>query len=773
MLKLYFKLLILLSCASALSAQNKPKLGLVLSGGGAKGMAHIGVIKAMEQAGLRPDYIAGTSMGAIVGGLYSLGYSANEIDSIIRKVDWDLVLSNSAPLNYIAFEEKEYFDRYLVGVPLKGFKVQIGSGLIRGQMLSELMHYHLWPAVQYESFDDFPIPFRCLATDVGAGKTVTFKEGSLPTALRASMAIPTAFTAIEGDSTLLVDGGVLNNFPAEVVKEMGADYIIGVNVGTNLQKDLPRSMPDILMALSMIPSTRKLDEQMQLCNIYIEPALGKFTAASFLDAEKILRIGDSTGQWYKGVFEKLAKEIGMQREPFSMGKVNTVIKVDSIDMRGNTIFSDELILKKLDISKGQFVKRDDLELGIRRVYGINGFENIDYQIITKEGKNTLRLVMREKARSNIFASLHADNIFSAGLTLNYTTRELLGSESRSIFAVDISRNPRFRFDYYKYLKQSKRLAFNLRYDYGALQLPSYTDGELSDISISYTHRISAGFLSTQSLKESYAGGVFFENSLSRLRLGSSVNDGLRSSTQRNYGLRLSHTSNDLNDRNFPTKGGESLVILNGYLRTDLSVRFKEGVDSIILQSQGISTVGLSLSETELNALAEVLNPGVYTDIMWTIRKYRTLNEQWQLNPYAAFGLSLGLGEENSIVQNFRLGGMQRVDIRDIRVLGLQFGEINTANFALFGLQSQHILFKNLFIRGGLNGLAYHNYLPLSAWGQMLSGQRGGDFDLLLGIGVETTLRTFFGPISVGLSTNNRDRQLRYYVGLGFSFNYSD
>ena len=140
------------------------------------------------------------------------------------------------------------------------------------------------------------------------------------------MAIPTAFTAVNQDSTLLVDGGVLNNFPAEVVKEMGADYIIGVNVGTNLQKDLPRSMPDILMSLSMIPSTQKLEGQMQLCNIYIEPPLDQYNAASFLDSEDILRIGDSTGQHYKMAFEKLAQEIGMQREHFSMGKINSVLK---------------------------------------------------------------------------------------------------------------------------------------------------------------------------------------------------------------------------------------------------------------------------------------------------------------------------------------------------------------------------------------------------------------------------------------------------------------
>lgn len=760
-------------CASTLSGQKSPKLGLVLSGGGAKGMAHIGVLKAMEQAGLRPDYITGTSMGAIVGGLYSLGYSANEIDSIIRNVNWDQILSNSVPLNYIAFEEKEYYDRYLLGFPIEGFKVKIGSGLIRGQMLSELMHYHLWPSLEYESFDDYPIAFRCLATDVKEGKSVIFKDGSLPSALRASMAIPTAFTAVDWDSTLLVDGGVLNNFPAELLKEMGADYIIGVNVGTNLQKELPRTMPDILMSLSMIPSTQKLNGQMELCNIYIEPPLDAYSAASFTDAEEILAIGDSTGARFVAAFETLAKEMGMQRKAFSRGKINTVIKVDSIVISGNTIFSDELILRKLGISVGQYIKRDDLELGIRRVYGINGFLNIDYEISKLEGLNVLRLKMVEKARSNIFASLHADNIFSAGITLNYTTRDLIGSESRSIFAIDISRNPRFRFDYYKYLQQDKRLALNFRYDYGALQIPNYDEGELSDISISYTHRLGLNILTTQSLKESYAAGIFYENSLSRLRVGNNVTEGLRSSVQEYFGLRLSHTSNDLNNRNFPTSGGESLLVLNSYLSTSLSVRLSEGVDSINISSPNLPNFAQLFSQSQLDALAEELNPGFYTDVLWTLRKYRRLNANWQIVPYAAAGLSIGLGEERSIVQAFRLGGMQRVDLRDVRVLGLQFGELNTPNFALIGWRSQYLLGKNLFLRSGINALAYHHYLPLDEWALGLGGQRSFDFETLLGLGAEATLRTFFGPISLGISTNNRDWQMRYYVGLGFSFNYSD
>ncbi|MCD4683849.1 MAG: patatin-like phospholipase family protein, partial [Bacteroidales bacterium] len=237
------------------TGDQRPKIGLVLSGGGAKGIAHIGILKAMEKEGIRPDYITGTSMGSIIGGLYALGYSADQLDTIIRQIDWGEALSNNIQLQYIAYEEKEYYNRYLIELPFENGKLKLPSGVIHGQMLGEMLARYAWPAKDYTSFDEFPIPFRCVATDVGTGKPIVFSEGSLAMAMRASMAIPTAFTPVDLDSTLAVDGGVVNNFPVEEVIEMGADIVIGVSVGDGLipAKELS-GMTDILFQISMIPS---------------------------------------------------------------------------------------------------------------------------------------------------------------------------------------------------------------------------------------------------------------------------------------------------------------------------------------------------------------------------------------------------------------------------------------------------------------------------------------------------------------------------------------
>lgn len=202
---------------------SRPKIGLVLSGGGAKGLAHIGVLRAMEKAGLTPDYITGTSMGSIVGALYAIGYSSDDIEEIVAKLDWDAVLSNKITLNQITFEEKAYYGRYVAELPVKGINVGLPRGLIEGQKLSDYLSRLTRSAHDIEDFSDLPIPFACVAADIATGEPVVLNKGSLPEAIRASMAIPTLFTPVEIDGRLLVDGGLIRNFPVQ--EEIGRAHV--------------------------------------------------------------------------------------------------------------------------------------------------------------------------------------------------------------------------------------------------------------------------------------------------------------------------------------------------------------------------------------------------------------------------------------------------------------------------------------------------------------------------------------------------------------------
>src|SRR6478736_1383895 len=264
-------LLIILFIALSLkvSAQTpSAKIGLTLSGGGAKGIAHIGILQAIDSAGLNIDYITGTSMGSIMGALYATGYSGNELEKIARDLDWDNLFSGKPLMENVNIDEKSEFDQYAVEVPFEKGKLKIGTGLIEGQEIWLKFQELFLPVYNIKDFSKFSIPFVCIATDLSTGKAVILDRGEIVTALRASMAIPSVFTAIDYNGTKLIDGGVVKNFPVENVIAMGANYSIGVNLSQGLLKaDKLTSPVDILMQVSLYKDADDFHREKKLCNL--------------------------------------------------------------------------------------------------------------------------------------------------------------------------------------------------------------------------------------------------------------------------------------------------------------------------------------------------------------------------------------------------------------------------------------------------------------------------------------------------------------------------
>jgi len=215
------------SQASTESIQRKrPTIGLVLSGGGAKGFAHVGVIKVLEEAGIQPDYIGGTSMGSIIGGLYAIGYSTEYMEDMIRNRDWDLLLQDKIPRKLLTYEEKENAERLLITFPLSIKGIKMKTGLYSGQNIETLLTTLTTPVYNEPDFNKFQTPFLCIGTDLITGEEVILENGKLDQAMRASMAIPSFFNPYEYQGHILVDGGVINNYPVNRIKEIGADIII-------------------------------------------------------------------------------------------------------------------------------------------------------------------------------------------------------------------------------------------------------------------------------------------------------------------------------------------------------------------------------------------------------------------------------------------------------------------------------------------------------------------------------------------------------------------
>lgn len=751
-------------------ANTHPKIGLVLSGGGAKGIAHVGVLKAMEKEGIRPDYITGTSMGSIIGGLYALGYSADQLDTIIRQIDWGEVLSNNIQLQYIAYEEKEYYNRYLIELPFEEGKPKLPTGVIHGQMLGEMLARYCWPAKNYNTFDEFPIPFRCIATDVSTGKEIVFKDGSLAMALRASMAIPTAFTPVDLDSTLAVDGGVVNNFPVDEVINMGADIVIGVSVGDGLipAKDLS-GMTDILFQISMIPSLTKLPDQIEQCEIYIRPDLKENGTASFSNYKEILELGDLAGEKARQEFKKLVNTYGIKTQTVDNPpplKPDSIY-IGEISIIGNKLVSGGLISSKLQIEVGDKVSRHEIETGVRTIYGINNFEKVVYRLHKLALENTYGLTIKtiEKKPVVLKGSIHYDNLFNIGVVLNITLRNLLGKSSRTIVAGDISENPKLRLDYLKYIGLRQRIALNISYNYLAEQIPSYESGKVQDVEISNEHNFSIGGITTQSLRNSLFFGATYQINRQKQKFNSIIPEGVKHGNFNNLRGEILFTANTYNDRNYPTNGREFSVGGALYFYNNYSITYENDVDTVYFE-------GIPISEQDFNQYyIEPLTPDLYGMVELKFSRFYQIRPKFQIIPMFSTGVTLATVSD-ALFQSYRIGGNQRVKYSDKRFIGYNYAEVNWSNYANMGLFLQNVLFQKVYLKYGANYLLPYEYVPLTDL-DTFSFDTLIDDNSVLGYGVELTYKSFLGPVSLGVSRNSRDSYFRYYFAVGFSFNYSD
>ena len=748
-----------------------PKVGVVLSGGGAKGIAHVGILKALEEEGIRPDFIVGTSMGSIIGGLYAIGYSADQLDSIVRQIDWDIILSSNIPYNYISFEEKEYYTRFLATLYFKDGKLSIPSGMLEGQMLSQMLSRYTWPAMRHDSFDDFPIPFRCVATDVSTGNPIVFNSGALGSAMRASMAIPTVFTAADLDSTLAVDGGVLDNFPVDEAIKMGADYIIGVNVsdeGLTNAHELG-SMTGILMQVAMFPSLKKVDSDIKKCDIYIKPDLQNYSTASFNNYAEILELGYKAGEQARSKFHDLAKKINKHYMPPSGIYLNVdSIFIANIELRGNKLVGDRLILGKLKIDERKKTTREDIEGGINRVYGTNAFNKVLYQIekTNDEDKYTLIVNVVEKQPASINASVHYDNLFSAGILLNTTLRNLLGKSSRFIAEGDISANPKVRVSYLKYLGKRQRMAGYVKYNYLNEQIPEYEKGQLSDVGKSVYHEFVTGLLVTQSLKHSALIGFKYKSGKEKLKFWHGFPEGIKSLKLNQYIADVGYNFNTLNDRNYPTSGVDLGIVASLYFNNKYYMNYQNSDDTLYFDTDDGS---FGFTEPQFNDIVVTpLTPKSYGKLQFKYEEYFKLKSKFQIIPVATFGLTIsniGAG----LFDDFRLGGSQMVHYDDVPFYGLNFGEIEDANFLVGGLSFQNIFFRNVFLKYGANFLLHHKYVPTSNLDRISFQNENAMF----GYGLKVTYKSLLGPVSLGLSSNTKDNFVRWYVGIGYSLNYKD
>ncbi len=397
-------------------SEDRPKIGLVLSGGGSKGIAHIPVLKLLDELEFPVDFIAGTSAGGIVGGLYAAGYSGIEIEEIFAGADWDDLFSDRPQRALQPYFEKRLDGRYQLALfPRKGIP-STPQGLVSGQKIFDLFSTLTFPIAGDIDFDELPIPFRCLAVDIVSGKEVVLKSGSLARALRATSAIPTLLAPVEWDEYLLVDGGVLNNLPVDVVKDMGADIVIAVDLAGPLspREELATAEKILSQTLQTVELEQK-KEKMDEVDLLIWPDMKGLSSTDYFVPSKMARIkerGEEAARQARPELLALQEKFGLKRRAQPRGRsISPTGKraIGSLVVTGNNKIPASFIAKLFGLKAGALVDAKKISRQVNELYALGYFENIEYDIFSgDDDRIDLRLTLRELPRANLRLGLHYD-----------------------------------------------------------------------------------------------------------------------------------------------------------------------------------------------------------------------------------------------------------------------------------------------------------------------------------------------------------------------------
>jgi len=453
----YFLLIVFLIWTGSLMGQEEKdvkkdvKVGLVLSGGGAKGFAHVGVLKVLEDAGIRIDYIAGTSMGAIIGGLYASGYNARELDSVLNAYDLGGLVNDDLPREVSSFYQKENDGKYAVSLPLVKRKIELPSAVSKGQNAFNIFSQLTEHVHEVDDFSQLPIPFFCIATDLVNGEEVILDKGFLPEAIRASGSFPGLLTPVNIDGKVLVDGGIVDNFPVEKMKAKGVDYIIGVNVSGGL-KDIEnlRTLPEILTQIIGFQMYKQWDDKIKLSDVYIKPDLEEFTTFSWDDEAEIVNRGEVAAAKVREQLLKIAsqQQSVTKRSIKSYPKKNE-LKIVKIEIKGNRNFTDKYCIKKLGIEEGEIISHKDFMRGIDVLTATNNFESIFYKLIPMEGGTKVEFEITENDEKTLIQfGAHYDDLYKTGVLINFTTKHLFFKNDFISADFIVGDNIRYNLDYF-------------------------------------------------------------------------------------------------------------------------------------------------------------------------------------------------------------------------------------------------------------------------------------------------------------------------------------
>ena len=726
----------------------RPKIGLVLSGGGAKGLAHIGVIKVIEELNIPIDYVTGTSMGSIIGGLYATGYNASTLDSTVKAINWSNIFIDNLPLNELSMDEKEDEGKYFVSIPVKNYGLAVPQGFINGQKLSELLIKLTNPVEDITDFSKLPRPFLCIATDIVTGKPVELTHGYLPEALRASMAIPSIMTPIKIDGRLLVDGGITVNFPVQQVKELGADIIIGVDVGAPLYKeDELTSLFRIMEQATSFTNDEATKKARKMCNILITPNIEGISSASFDIPENIIQRGELAARKQYNQLLELAnklKKYETGEKKITLPTLPDSFYISRIKIDGLEKVSKDLITGKLNIHSGETVTRKKVENAVNEVYSSRYFKRVIYRLKEDStGRGTeLILKVEEKTLDKFRVGLHYDTDLKSALLINTTLRNVWINGSKFKIDARLSTNPNVSASYFYYTGKSPGIRMGTILNWGQLTVPDY-NYENKKIASAELEKAS-GEVQLQAL---------FNKSMAFI-LGAKVD--------LNFIDYITTKKNDLGiEEKFVIQESAGMLNFSATLLYNSLNKPVYPTNGIFANIKGeyipLTSADLSTLLSDVEKAASIFVNMNFGRASFRYKQYFPIVKRFTLQANIRTGFTTT--DKAPLSYLFFIGGLARETDSFVPFEGVNFLGIKARNFFTGGLLMQWEPFND-------------KYIILSAKMGRSTSDKFTDLiniNSFYGYGVSVGMDTFIGPISLVFSGGTHVKGMLTYFTIGYNF----
>ncbi|MCF7559767.1 patatin-like phospholipase family protein [Sabulilitoribacter multivorans] len=429
----------------------EPKIGLVLSGGGAKGLAHIGVLKVIDSLGVKIDYIAGTSMGAIIGSLYASGYTGKQLDSIFQEIDFDNIITDNLPRASKAFYERDNSEKYAVKLPFEDFKLKLPSALSKGYNTYSLLLKLTLHVNDVKDFSELPIPFFCIATNIETGKPVILDKGNLTQSVMASGALPSLFQPVFIDDDMLIDGGVVNNYPIDELRAKGMDIIIGVDVQDGLaDRNALTSAPDVLIQINNFRTINDMKTKVKKTDVYIKPDITDFSVVSFSEGIQIIKKGKEAALSQMEMLKNLVSDKSNQHISRIIPTARDSITIKNIVVEGNKNYTRSYVLGKLKIKDNEKISYKNFAKGIDNLVATNNFDSFEYQLKNAEdgeGYDLVTTLKESEINTFLKLGLHYDDLYKSAALVNLTKKRLLFSNDLASLDIILGDNVRYNFEY--------------------------------------------------------------------------------------------------------------------------------------------------------------------------------------------------------------------------------------------------------------------------------------------------------------------------------------